>query len=83
LLLWFRDGIESQVYLSGSCGDEIGAIVSDIKMPRMGGLELLAWVKQQEKLSKILFLVLSTSDQEAQRLWVWAPRTTSLNPQTL
>ena len=67
MLLWFRDGVEAQSYLSSNFRDEIGAIVSDIKMPRMSGLELLEWVKRQDQLSKIPFFVLSSSDREVRK----------------
>ena len=37
-------------------------IVSDLKMPQMNGLELLAWVRQQDDLSGIPFVMLSSSN---------------------
>src|SRR4051812_21578031 len=62
VLLWFRDGVDAQTYLSGKFQDEIGAIISDITMPRMSGLELLEWLKRQGALARIPFFVLSSSD---------------------
>src|SRR4029079_15862151 len=37
-------------------------IVTDLKMPKVSGLELLAWVRQQPRLDGIPVFVLSSSD---------------------
>ncbi len=44
-------------------------IISDLKMPRMNGLELLSWVRQSGNLSNIRFVMLSNSevDRDVQR----------------
>jgi two-component system response regulator len=39
-------------------------IISDLKMPQMNGLELLAWIRQQDDLNKIPFVMLSSSNLE-------------------
>jgi two-component system chemotaxis response regulator CheY len=63
VLLWLRDGAEAQSYLSEP-GVQVTAIVSDLRMPHMNGLELLEWVKRQERLSNTPFFVLSNSHAE-------------------
>ena len=42
-------------------------ILTDIKMPRMDGLELLRRVKSEPLLSEIPFAILTSSDHEADR----------------
>jgi CheY-like chemotaxis protein len=37
-------------------------IVTNMKMPRMNGLELLAWIKQQPSLKHLPVLVMSSSE---------------------
>jgi CheY-like chemotaxis protein len=39
-------------------------IISDLKMPRMTGLELLAWVQQRDDLKRIPFVMLTSSHVE-------------------
>ncbi|HLH52486.1 MAG TPA: response regulator [Verrucomicrobiae bacterium] len=66
------DGEAAVAYLSGS-GDYAGrhvyplpgAIFLDLKMPKKDGLEVLAWVRQQEKLKLLTVYVLSASSREA------------------
>lgn len=43
------------------------AILADIKMPRMGGLELLRRVKSEPLLSELPFAILTSSDHDADR----------------
>jgi CheY-like chemotaxis protein len=38
-------------------------ILSNLKMPRMGGLELLAWLKQQPDLKDIPIVIMSGSEE--------------------
>jgi CheY-like chemotaxis protein len=42
-------------------------ILSDIKLHRLDGLELLEWVRLQPHLSKIPFVILTCSDLQADR----------------
>jgi CheY-like chemotaxis protein len=39
-------------------------VVLDLKMPRMGGLEALAWVRQQHTFNNLHVMVLTSSDEE-------------------
>jgi CheY-like chemotaxis protein len=61
--------MEARDYLTGAVpfGDWQGfplpaLILSDIKMPRFDGFELLEWVKLQPHLSNIPFVILTSSD---------------------
>ena len=55
------DGKAAQEYLAQS-PEKPALIVSDVKMPRMTGLELRRWVRKQEAFSEVRFVVLSNSD---------------------
>jgi CheY-like chemotaxis protein len=64
-----RDGIEAVHYLEGK--EEFAdrgrfplpaLIVLDLKLPRMSGLELLAWVRGRPDLAKIPVVVLTSSN---------------------
>ena len=65
------DGVQAQEYLSGEgpFADRERfpvpkVILADLKMPRMSGLELLTWLRNQTRLKCIPFVVLSASAQE-------------------
>src|SRR4051794_1862115 len=67
-LFWVKDGSEAQSYLSGEgrFSDREAfplpdLILSDVKMPRLDGFELLAWVKAQPLLASIPFIMLTSS----------------------
>ncbi|MDB6022215.1 MAG: response regulator receiver protein [Pedosphaera sp.] len=67
-----HDGQEAIDYLQGSgpFADRSkfpfpDVIVSDLKMPRMGGFEVLEWLRQHPECTVIPFIVLSASKQEA------------------
>ena len=63
-----RDGLEAKAYLAGE-GDFgnrqtsplPSLILADLKMPRMTGLELLQWTRNQPVLKRIPFVLLSAS----------------------
>ena len=67
---WVKDGIEAIEYLSGKgkFGDRSQypvpkVVIVDLKMPRLSGLELLEWIKQQQpELSLLPVLVMSSSN---------------------
>jgi CheY-like chemotaxis protein len=61
-----KDGVEALAYLRGQ-GEYAAAVLPDLilldlKMPRKGGLEVLAEVKADEALRGIPVIVLTTSD---------------------
>lgn len=68
-LLHVENGEEAMSYLLGEgsyCDRERypfpALIVTNMKMPRMNGLELLTWIKQQPTLKHLPVLVMSSSE---------------------
>jgi CheY-like chemotaxis protein len=66
---WVQDGIEAMEYLKGEGRYSDRAenpfpkvLVVDLKMPRLGGLELLEWIKRHPELSLLPVLVMSSSN---------------------
>lgn len=63
------DGVEAMAYLrkEGKYRDAVrpGLILLDLNLPRMDGREVLAEIKNDEKLKRIPVVVLSTSKSEA------------------
>jgi DNA-binding response OmpR family regulator len=66
------DGKQAISYLSGS--DEFSnrelypmpsILLLDLKLPRVSGLDVLAWLKSQETLKRLVVLVLSASGQSS------------------
>jgi CheY-like chemotaxis protein len=71
-LVIVRDGAEAVDYLSGKgrYADRIvhplpALIVLDLKMPRMSGFDVLAWIALQPELKEIPAVVLSSSADES------------------
>jgi CheY-like chemotaxis protein len=64
------DGLAAIEFLAGGA-DPPSLIVSDLKMPRLSGLELLKWVRGQPSVAQLPFVILSSSnapqDREAAR----------------
>lgn len=61
----FVDGIEALAYLRGEMQQVPPpnfVVLSDINMPRKNGIELLEEIRADPELRKILFIVLTTSD---------------------
>jgi CheY-like chemotaxis protein len=68
---WVRDGLEAVAYLNG---DDIYAdrqkypfpevLLLDLKMPRMTGLELLAWISEHPEYKVIPTIIMTSSRQE-------------------
>lgn len=63
-----RDGQEAWELLTGETGLRPGLIVLDINMPRLSGLELLRRIRQQDALRDTPVFMLTTSDDEGDRL---------------
>jgi CheY-like chemotaxis protein len=71
LIQWVENGIEAMYYLIGfgqyanrKCYPLPDAIVSDNNLPDMSGTELLQWVRQQENVKDIPFLIVGHSNLE-------------------
>lgn len=65
-----KDGKEALELLLSDCAAARPlprAILTDIKMPRMDGLELLRQVKSEPRLSAIPVVILTSSDHESDR----------------
>lgn len=74
LLFHVADGQEAMDYLSGrrpySNRDQYplpDLVLLDLKMPRMGGFDVLEWVRGCEALSHVPVVVFSSSDHERDR----------------
>jgi len=86
---WMRDGLEALDYLKG-----IGkyadrqkfsfpeVIILDLKMPRMNGLELLAWIKENPEYRVIPTIVMSSSrlDEDVARSYLLGANTFMVKP---
>jgi CheY-like chemotaxis protein len=71
-LQWVKDGTEAKEYLLGENRFQErevfplpSVVLSDLKMPRCSGLELVQWVRQQAHLRTLPFIMFSASDQPA------------------
>jgi CheY-like chemotaxis protein len=72
VLFWVKDGTEAQDFLLGrerfkdrALCPTPAVVLSDLKMPRCSGLELVLWIRQQPALRTIPFIMFSSSDQAA------------------
>lgn len=77
-VVWTKDGIEARDYLASTqpFGNRLGAqapsiLLSDLKMPRLDGFGLLAWIISQPELEGVLLVVLSSSplDEDRERAY--------------
>jgi CheY-like chemotaxis protein len=69
---WAKDGLEAIAYLNG---DGVYAdrahhpfpevLILDLKMPRMTGLELLAWIREHPHFKVIPTLIMTSSRQDS------------------
>src|SRR6476660_4638492 len=68
---WAKDGLEAIAYLNG---DRVYAnrtlypfpevLILDLKMPRMSGLELLAWIREHPDFKVIPTIIMTSSRQD-------------------
>jgi two-component system, chemotaxis family, response regulator Rcp1 len=70
-LLHFENGSAAQTYLASvldrGSPDLPALILSDIKMPRMDGFELLAWIRDHQTLFATPFIIITGSDMQVDR----------------
>jgi|tagenome__1003787_1003787.scaffolds.fasta_scaffold20447183_2 CheY-like chemotaxis protein len=69
------DGAAAVEYLMKqleACGEDAlttpSLVMLDLKLPRMGGFEVLEWIRQHKELSQLWVSVLSSSGEEVDRL---------------
>ena len=69
---WVKDGFEATTYLNGQgmYADRKryptpGILIIDVKMPRMGGLDLLAWMRENPQFRIIPTIVMTSSRQDS------------------
>ena len=68
---WVRDGLEAVAYLNGDDAYADRAkypfpevLLLDLKMPRMTGMELLAWISEHPQFKIIPTIIMTSSRQE-------------------
>lgn len=68
---WARDGLEAIAYLNGegAYADRVRhpfpeVLILDLKMPRMSGLELLAWIREHPEFRVIPTIIMTSSHQD-------------------
>jgi two-component system, chemotaxis family, response regulator Rcp1 len=61
------DGDAAMAYLEDTSTPNPDLIVTDLKMPKINGFELLEWLKQHPELSKLPTVVFSSSDEVTDR----------------
>jgi len=62
-VVWAKDAEEAMEYLQTKTAQLPNVIVTDIKMPRKDGFDLLKWAHANPTTSKIPCIVLSSSDE--------------------
>jgi len=77
-LCYVPDGQEAVEYLTGqgSYDDRTrfplpSLLLVDVKMPRMGGLELLQWVRARPEFASLVVIMFSSSDHESDVRRAW------------
>jgi CheY-like chemotaxis protein len=66
-LIHFVDGAEAMAYLQTAVNNPPDLIVTDLKMPKINGFELLEWLQGHPELSKLPTIVFSSSDETSDR----------------
>jgi CheY-like chemotaxis protein len=86
---WARDGLEAIAYLNGE-GDFADrnrypfpeVLILDLKMPRMGGLELLGWIRDHPEFRVIPTIIMSASklDSDVEKAYSLGANTYMIKP---
>lgn len=63
-----NNGVEALSYLRNSENEKPCVVLLDLNMPKMNGIEFLRAVKQDRRLRKIPVIVLTTSEEERDRV---------------
>lgn len=66
-MLWFKNGEQAAQYLMNESNVLPELVISDLKMPRMDGLDLLKLVRRNPNTKHIPFIILSSSSLERDR----------------
>jgi CheY-like chemotaxis protein len=88
---WVRDGLEAIAYLNGD-GEFADrkhypfpeVLILDLKMPRMNGLELLAWIRDHPQFRVIPTIIMSSSqlDSDVEKAYNLGANTYMIKPST-
>jgi CheY-like chemotaxis protein len=86
---WVRDGLEAIAYLNGQ-GEFADrnrypfpeVLILDLKMPRMNGLELLAWIRDHPEFRVIPTIIMSASrlDADVEKAYALGANTYMIKP---
>ncbi|HWD94014.1 MAG TPA: response regulator [Verrucomicrobiae bacterium] len=86
---WVRDGVEAIAYLNGQ-GEFADrdrypfpeVLILDLKMPRMNGLELLAWIRDHPEFRVIPTIIMSASrlDCDVEKAYALGANTYMIKP---
>jgi CheY-like chemotaxis protein len=86
---WARDGLEAVAYLNGEgvYADRTRypfpeVLILDLKMPRMNGLELLAWIREHPEFRVIPTIIMTSSrhDPDIEKAYTLGANTYMLKP---
>lgn len=89
---WAKDGLDAVAYLNGQGAyadrqtypfPEV--LIIDLKMPRMGGLELLAWIREHPEYRVIPTIIMTASrlDADIEKAYSLGANTYMVKPATL
>ncbi len=62
-LVVVNDGVEAVEFLK-ACEAPPQVVLLDLKMPRMDGIEVLAWIRSSPRFKRLPVVILTTSTQE-------------------
>jgi CheY-like chemotaxis protein len=86
---WARDGLEAIAYLNGEgvYADRVRypfpeVLLLDLKMPRMGGFELLSWIREHPEFKVIPTIIMTSSrhDPDVQKAYNLGANTYMIKP---